>query len=327
MIDPDEAAAQAGLLHLGDSRPGIRRRRRGRGFSYHRDRDGRPPGAAAMRRIEALVIPPAWRDVWIAPEADAHLQATGVDAAGRKQYLYHPEWTAATAAGKFDHLATVAACLPKMRRRVADDLAGGEHHGVAIAVRLIDQGLVRPGSAASEAVGATTLEVGHVEIDHGKVVLDFVGKSAVEQHIEVDDPDLAAALRSLLRRSSREDVRLFAASVDSAVDAARVNRYLAEATGESVTAKDLRTWGATAAAVECLCTGKGCDRDPVREMFAEVADRLGNTVAVCRTSYVAPTVIDAYESGELAVLWRSSRRGRWMDRSERALARLLTTGR
>lgn len=327
MIDPDEVAASAGLQHLGDDRPGIRRRRRGRGFAYTRDRDGRRPGPVARRRIEALVIPPAWRDVWIAPEADAHLQATGVDAAGRKQYLYHPDWTAATAAGKFEHLAEVAECLPALRRRVADDLTGGPAQAVATVVRLIDEGLVRPGSPASEAVGATTLEVGHVEIDRGRVVLDFVGKSAVEQHVEVDDPDLAAALRSLLRRSSDANVRLFATSVGEAVDAARVNRYLAEHTGATVTAKDLRTWGATAAAVECLCGSAACDGEPVREMFAEVADRLGNTVAVCRASYVAPAVVDAYASGELEAMWRTSRRGQWMSRAERTLTRLLTADR
>lgn len=320
MSDPNDIATRAGLLHRGDDRPGIHRRRRGRGFSYERD-DARPIGDSTRRRIAELAIPPAWRDVWVAPERTAHLQATGVDAAGRKQYRYHPAWTEATAAAKFERLAEIGEHLPQLRRRVAADLeSGGSDHGVATIVRLIDRSLIRPGAASSAAVGATTLEVGHVEIDHDRVVLDFVGKSAVEQHVEIDDPDLAEAMAALLERSSLDDVRIFAACVDQAVDAGAVNRYLGERAGIALTAKDLRTWGATAAAVECLCSAP-TDAD-VRAMYDDVAGLLGNTVAVCRASYVAPAVVDAFASGELERLWRGSRRSRWMTRAERTLARL-----
>ena len=330
MSDVELVARRAGLQHLGGDRPGIRRRRRGKGFSYVRDGSRRPLTQADRERISTLAIPPAWTDVWIAPEADAHLQATGVDAAGRKQYLYHPAWTEASAADKFEHLATVAERLPRLRQRVAVDLADdGPERGLATVVRLIDRGLIRPGSdRASDAVGATTLQAEHVEIDRGRIVLDFVGKSAVEQHIEIEDPDLADALTALLARSSFADVQIFAACVDQAIDASRVNRYLAEATGASVTAKDLRTWGASAAAVECLCDplGGACDEptQALRQMYVDVSERLGNTVAVCRSSYVAPLVVDAYEAGRLIREWQRSRAGRWMSRPERALARLLS---
>jgi len=321
--DADEIAHDAGLLHLGDDRPGIRRRRRGRGFSYERTGgDRRPIGAATRERIDALVILPAWRDVWIAPEADAHLQATGVDAAGRKQYRYHDAWTEAAALDKFEHLAVVGARLPRVRRRVAADLAGGDAD-VAAVVRLIDRGLIRPGSdSATEAAGATTLAPDTIAVRRDRVVLDFVGKSAVEQHVEIDDADLADALRAILRRSSSDDECLFADCVERAVRAPHVNDYLAEASGAEITAKDLRTWGATAADVEVLCTA-GDDADGTA-MYEQVAELLGNTPAVCRSSYVAPCVVDAHESGQLAPLWRRSRTSTWMTRAERTLTKFLT---
>lgn len=330
MSEAEAIAARAGLVHRTDDRPGIRRRRRGRGFSYEHD-NGRPVAAAARRRIATLAIPPAWRDVWIAPEGNAHLQATGFDAAGRKQYRYHPDWTEATAVEKFQRLAAIAEHLPDLRKQVAADLeTDGPARPVATVVRLIDRALIRPGSGrSSEAVGATTLEVGHIEIEQGRIVLDFVGKSAVEQHVEIDDPDLAAALTALLARSTLEDVQVFAACVDGAVNASRVNRYLAECTDSTVTAKDLRTWGATAAAVECLCDPPSCtDRpsDPVRRMLEDVSGLLGNTVAVCRTSYVAPVVVDAFADGTLEAAWRDSRKSRWLSRPERTLTRVLTGG-
>jgi DNA topoisomerase-1 len=270
--------------------------------------------------------------VWIAPEPDAHLQATGIDDAGRKQYLYHVRWREVADEEKFRRRADFAPALTALRKRVANDLQ--QRNGdllCATAARLIDRCLIRPGSRrrnGSDASGATDLGGSEVTVDRGSVVLDFVGKSGVDQHVEVEDRVLARVLSELLDEAG--DGRPLFCAGDRAVDERRLNAYIAEASRSDFTAKDFRTWGATATVVSELGVADP-DGDIVAEVergaIATAADALGNTVAVCRSSYVAPVVLEAFESGELARHWRQSRRGKWLSRAERATARVLDAAR
>ena len=335
----EDLAAAAGLRYLADDRPGIRRVRRGRGFSYHR-RNGSAIEGAARRRLEALVIPPAWTEVWIAPEADAHLLATGRDDRGRKQYIYHPDWRAAADLAKFEHLGDVGRCLATLRKAVDHDLrARTDEWPTAAMVRLIDVSLIRPGSrrnlAENGSVGATTLGAEHISIEGRRITLDFDGKSAVEQHVEIDDLLLARRLSSLI--DDEHLAGLFVDRDDAAVDAVALNDYIARHTECDMTAKFLRTWGATCAAADYLLgvtampgdvsDDESDDTDArIRRAVEYTADRLGNTPAVCRASYIAPTVVDAFESGELEATWRRSRRTRWLSRTEQTVRRVLQPG-
>jgi DNA topoisomerase-1 len=322
-----QLARRAGLRYRLDDRPGIERRRRGRGFSYAGPRGGRI-SPADLERIRGLVIPPAWTDVWIAPEPNAHLQATGIDAAGRKQYRYHTAWRDAADVAKFDRLAGFAPALAVLRQRVAHDLRARNGDLLCATVtRLIDRCLIRPGSrrpTASDAAGATELGPAQVVAAGSTVVLDFVGKSGVDQHVEVHDRVLSRVLSELLDRTD-DGGALFCAD-DDAVDGRRLNAYIGEASRSDFTAKDFRTWGATATVVGELGgadSTSGKPRVVERAAIAAAAEVLGNSVAVCKASYVAPAVLDSFESGELAHHWRVSRRGKWLSRAERATARVL----
>ena len=280
-----------------------------------------------------MVIPPAWEDVWISPEPDSHLLATGLDEAGRRQYLYHPAWRLEADRVKFARLAGFGRGLERIRKRVERDMnADGSDQLCALAVRLIDRALIRPGGhrpSPTLAVGASTLGPDTVRLHRGRIILDFVGKSGVEHHIEFLDRKLATAIAARLDDVD-DDAPLFQRPDDGAIDAARLNRYLAETTKGPWTAKDLRTFGGTVVVVESLAaaasvqtTESATGDDTVREAIAAAAGALGNTVAVCRSSYVAPAVIDAFHDGRLAACWKRTRRGTWLTRAERATDRLL----
>jgi DNA topoisomerase-1 len=299
-------------------RSGYGRRRAGRGFVYL-DAGGRPlRDAAAVERIKGLVIPPAWKDVWICPDERGHIQATGVDAAGRKQYLYHPQWRERRDKAKFDHALEVAERLPGMRDRLLRDLTHGRglrrERVLAAVVRLLDLGMFRVGSARSAdrdedpSYGLSTLRPDHVRTQDGCVLLEFTGKSGIEHSSTVDDGEVCSVLRDLRRRRRGQD-RLFAYWDPAArrwheVQAAEVNEYLREVSGQPMTAKDFRTWHGTVKAAETLGeigpqptkTGR---RKAVSHAMREVAGMLGNTPAVARASYVDPRVVDAYEDGEV----------------------------
>ena len=319
-------AADAGLLYLPDDRPGIARRCRGRGFTYV-DHRGRVVDGAERSRLQALAIPPAWTAVWIAAEPDAHLLATGYDDRGRKQYLYHPAWREASDLAKFEHLGPVGDALTRLRRDVDQELRS---HGVewrtAAVVRLIDNSLIRPGSRRrleeNGSVGAITLGIGDVRVDGTRIALDFEGKSAVEQQTEVRDPLLARRLSTLIDESTGG--MLFVDSDDRPITAGQVNEYIGIHSGSDMSAKDLRTWGATCAAAERLVRADGDDIDAaVRVAIEHAADRLGNTVAVCRSSYIAPRVLSAFETGELLEEWQRSRRAKWLSRVEQTVRRVV----
>ncbi|MGI5240869.1 DNA topoisomerase IB [Dactylosporangium sp. CA-139066] len=296
-------------------RPGLGRRRAGRGFVYL-GTGGRPlKDRAAIERIKGLVIPPAWKDVWISPDERGHIQATGVDAAGRTQYLYHPQWRQRRDRKKFDHVLEVAEHLPDLRDRVRRDLTRGRgltrERVLAAIVALLDRGMFRVGGAQSAdrdedpSYGLSTLRPDHVRGRDGCMVLEFVGKSGIEHTSAVDDGEVCAVLRALRRRRRGED-RLFAYWDPSArrwreISAAEINDYL----GEEMTAKDFRTWHGTVTAARALDEAgpqptKTARRKAVAGAMREVADRLGNTPAVARSSYVDPRVVEAYESGVTA---------------------------
>lgn len=338
MADPEEIAASAGLRYLGDERPGIRRRRRGRGFSYDDERK-RAVTAAQRGRIRALAIPPAWEEVWIAPEADAHLVATGIDAAGRKQYLYHPEWRRAADDAKFARLPEFASRLARLRARIRADLrstADDLDHVCAAALGLIDESLIRPGSRRhlrdNESVGATTLRATEVEVGSRRIVLDFVGKGGVDQHVVVHDRTLARVLGQLV--DDDDDTGFVFATPDgAAVDERMLNRYVERVGGTGFSVKDFRTWGATSIATGALATAlvdgpELAERELARSITSAVevaAEALGNTPTVARASYVDPRVLAAYADGSLRRTWRSTRAGKWLDRAERTTQRVLGT--
>jgi DNA topoisomerase IB len=294
------------------SAPGWTRRRAGSGFVYL-DEHGERLGGEDVARIKSLVIPPAWQDVWICPHPNGHIQAVGVDAAGRKQYLYHPQWRLKRDSEKFDRVLEIAKTLPQTRAAILEHISTDgmpfERAG-ATAVRLLDLGYFRIGSDAyadeNGSYGLTTLERRHVRRKRDKLVFCFVGKSGIEHCIEIDDPLSIAAVETMRRRRS-SDSRLLAYKDSSrwtSLDAGRVNDYLRETSGAPITAKDFRTWHATVLAAAALGgseepgESKASRKRAVRRAMEEVAGYLGNTPTVARSSYVDPRVIDKYENGE-----------------------------
>ncbi|GLS05946.1 DNA topoisomerase [Chitiniphilus shinanonensis] len=292
------------LVRVGDDAPGYRRRRCGRGFVYHDPDGARLTDAATLARIRALAIPPAWGEVWICPDPRGHLQATGRDARGRKQYRYHDDWQLARAADKFQHLARFARALPRLRRRIERDLAqrGLPRDKVLAALaRLLERTLIRVGNEeyvrANRSYGLTTLRKRHARVGSELVQLRFRGKSGVRHVLSLRDRTLAGVLR---RCAALPGTRLFGYRDEHgtvrAVHAADLNDYLREAAGVSVSAKDFRTWGATRDATAlCLdsapCGSAAGSRRCLKTVVEQVAGRLGNTPTVCKASYVHPAVL------------------------------------
>lgn len=320
------------LRTVSPNTPGWRRRRSGRGFTYL-DEHGRRLEASDVERVRSLAIPPAWKDVWICPHANGHLQAVGTDDAGRRQYLYHPDWRVRRDRLKFDRVLAMAPRLPAARRVVARDLRREGmplERAAALAVRLLDLGYFRIGSDVyadiNGSFGLTTLEKRHVRKQGPRLVFRYEGKSGIEQSVEVEDPHVLAALDSLRRRRGGSD-RLLAHRVGRRwrdLDAAAVNLYLADLL-DDLTAKDFRTWHATVLAAAALAASEEpadsarARRRAVAAALGEVADYLGNTPAVARSSYVDPRVLDLHESGTTIPREVVSRRYRTADARQRAL--------
>jgi DNA topoisomerase-1 len=316
----DEArvhAREASLRYVTDATPGIRRLRQGDGFAY-RGPDGGAVLEDDLARIKSLAIPPAWNDVWICPSPKGHLQATGRDARGRKQYRYHPAWRATRDANKFDRLIAFAQSLPKLRERVAADQrrAGLPREKVLAAlVHLLETTLIRIGNEEyardNGSYGLTTMRGEHLDVNGARLSFRFQGKGGKRHNVDVRSPRLARIVRRMRELPGQElfqylDVDGVAGSVDSAV----VNGYLRDATGGDFSAKDFRTWQATVlAAMELAALGPAeTDAEAKRRVVAAVtaaAQRLGNTPAICRKSYVHPTVIEAYMEGVTARLPRN----------------------
>ncbi|HEY2258979.1 MAG TPA: DNA topoisomerase IB [Solirubrobacteraceae bacterium] len=294
------------------SRPGLRRIRRGRGFAYLDQSGRRVSDPELILRIKALAIPPAWEQVWICPDPLGHLQATGVDAAGRKQYLYHRRWRELQDRRKFDRMIEFARALPRLRRRVNADLQRGEldrERVLACAVRLLDVGLFRIGSEeyADEqgGVGLATVTKRSVRFENGTVVFDYLAKGGLRRVQAVKDPLSQEVVRQLKRRRSGGDQLLAyrAGRRWHDVRSDQITDYLKAQIGEQYTAKDFRTWNATVlAAVSLAADGRGATTQRARKRAIDgavrgVADVLGNTPAVARRSYIDPRVFDRYLSG------------------------------
>ncbi len=310
VVDP--AAVPDGLSYCSDEQPGIRRTATKTGFAYH-DANGRlVEDERTLARIHALVIPPAWTDVWICPRANGHIQAIGRDAKGRKQYRYHPDWTAHAATNKFDRLPEFARALPKLRRRVERDLARRGHSRekvLATAVRLLELTLIRVGNAQyakqNRSYGLTTLHKRHLEVGSAALTFAFKGKSGVEHEVRLRDRRLARVVRSLqdlpgqqLFKYRDDDGSLCPVTSDD------VNAYIREAMGEGFSAKDFRTWAGTVSAARALRdmeppTSPTDARRKITVCVKAVAGLLGNTPTVCRSSYVHPKVFELFESGRI----------------------------
>jgi len=291
---------------------GFQRRRHGRGFAYL-DGDGeRIDDAATLERIRALAIPPAWQDVWICPLPNGHIQATGVDAAGRKQYRYHDDWRVRRDAAKFDSMVRFAERLPAVRARVEDDLELGgmpRERALACAVRLLDRGSFRIGSEGyaeeNETYGLATLRRDHVTVSGDAVTFDYAAKGGLARRQRVIDEQAAAAVATLLRRRGGGELLAFKQGGRwRDVRSTDINAYLKQASGDDFSAKDFRTWNATVlAAIAIAVSGqvagdsRTARKRAVRRAIEEVAHHLGNTPAVCRASYIDPRVFDRFDGG------------------------------
>ena len=310
MTAPEQSARRAGLVYVTDAEPGLRRVRRGKGFSYHAP-DGALVSDAERARIEALVIPPAWEDVWICPDPSGHLQATGRDDRGRKQYRYHPDWQAHRNRLKYDRMVAFGTAIPRLRARVEHDLGRRAHDRekvLALAVRLLDETLVRIGNPEyaedNQSYGLTTLRDHHVTFDGSEVRFSFRGKSGKEHDIALRDRRLARLVKTCRDIPGHTLFQFYADDGKGAIGSGDVNAYLRETTGEDFSAKDFRTWGGTVLAAKALrARGEAEDEQAaervVCDVVKEVAAGLGNTVAVCRKYYVHPDVLAAYREGTL----------------------------
>jgi DNA topoisomerase-1 len=311
-LDPEASAEEAGLRYVSDAMPGIGRRRAGRGFSYTGVDGKRLTDKRVLARIKSLAIPPAWTDVWICPIARGHLQATGRDARGRKQYRYHPRWRAVRDDVKYERMIAFGQALPRIRRRVEEDLGlpGLPRERVlAAVVRLLEKTGVRVGNEEyareNRSFGLTTLRNHHADVGSRRIRFRFRGKGGKEHEVELSDRRLA---RIVSRCQDLPGQALFTYLDDDGqprtVDSADVNDYLREISGEEFTAKDFRTWSGTVLAAWALAELQEFDseaqakKNVVRAVEA-VAERLGNTPAVSRASYVHPSVIDAYLDGDV----------------------------
>jgi DNA topoisomerase IB len=290
---------------------GIARRRHGRGFSYVDAGGERIADEETLARIRALAIPPAWEQVWICADDNGHIQATGIDAAGRKQYRYHEHWQERASQRKFESVRRFAGELPRLRRAVNRDLAlegMPRERALACAVRLLDRGFFRIGgeeyAEENESYGIATIRREHVSVADGETVFDFPAKSGQRRVQSIRDPDALAAIEAMRRRrGGPEDLLAFkdgrrwrdVRSVD-------VNAYIQEHAGEEFSAKDFRTWNGTVLAAVALSgdppEGRPARERAIREAVAEVAELLGNTPAVCRASYIDPRLFDRFRNGQ-----------------------------
>jgi DNA topoisomerase I len=313
---PEETATVAALRYAGDDSPGISRKHAGRAFSY-RDAAGHLiRDKATLGRIRTLAIPPAWTDVWISPLQNGHIQATGRDARGRKQYRYHPRWNAVRAETKYERMLTFGAALPQIRDRIRIDLARPgipKEKVLAMVVRLLESTFIRVGNEeyarTNKSFGLTTMKDRHVEIDGTQIRFRFRGKSGKTHDVELTDRRLARLVKQC-RDLPGQDLFQYVGDDGEPhpIDSAAVNEYIREISGQEFTAKDFRTWaGSLLAARQLHATHPIADeagRKGIRvATIAAVAAQLGNTVAVCRKCYIHPSVLAAFDDRALFDRW------------------------
>lgn len=312
IIDPEDAAISAGLTYVNDDMPGITRQRSGKGFSY-KGPDGRTiTDKAERKRLASLAIPPAYVDVWICPDPRGHIQATGRDAKGRKQYRYHPDFRELRDSSKYDRMLDFARGLPQLRAQVDADMSRRGlpvEKVLATIVFLLENTMIRVGNTRyareNKSHGLTTLRMRHVTLDGNQVRFKFKGKSGKEWNLGLRDRRVARIIRAVQEIPGQH---LFQYVDDDGtrrqVTSTEVNDYLRQITGRQVTAKDFRTWTGTVLAALALAEYEKADSEAaakrnVRDAIESVAARLGNTPTICRQCYVHPQIIDAYLADEL----------------------------
>jgi DNA topoisomerase I len=312
VLDPVESSRLAGLRYVSDSIPGITRRRRGKSFQYF-DPDGKAlRDKEILARIKSLVIPPAWTDVWICPRANGHLQATGRDARGRKQSRYHPRWREVRDETKYERMKVFGETLPIIRERVEQDLGLPglpKEKVLATIVRLLETTFIRIGNEEyakeNKSYGLTTLRNKHVDVEGATVRFKFKGKSGKQHSIGLSDRRLARIVKKCMDLPGYELFQYIDEDGSlHTVDSSDVNEYLRTITEQPFTAKDFRTWAGTVLACLALRECEACEtqsqvKKNIVEAIKKVAERLGNTPAVCRKCYVHPTVLETYMTGEL----------------------------
>jgi DNA topoisomerase-1 len=314
IVDPKDAAESAGLKYVSDARPGIRRRKSGKGFTYSRADGSRLTERDVLGRVKSLAIPPAWTDVWICPFADGHIQATGRDAKGRKQYRYHPRFREIRESTKYEHVVAFAEALPAIRAKVREHMAlrGLPREKVlATIVHLLQTTLIRVGNddyaKQNKSYGLTTLKTRHVAVDGSEVRFRFTGKSGKQWSLRVRDKRIAKIIRACQELPGQELLQyLDEDGKPQDVTSSDVNAYLKEITGHDITAKDFRTWAGTVLAAMALHEVKGFDtaaqvKRNLRTAIENVAARLGNTPTICRKCYVHPDVLTSYLEGNLVL--------------------------
>lgn len=312
IVDAAEAAEAAGLVYVSDEEPGIRRKRAGKGFTY-RGSDGKTVrDESALKRIRALAIPPAWTDVWICPDPNGHIQATGRDDKGRKQYRYHPRWREVRDSTKFEHMIEFARALPRIRAHVAEDMNRrklSREKVLATVIYLLENTLIRVGNLdyakQNKSYGLTTLRDRHVDIHGSDLSFEFKGKSGKKWRLNLKDRRIARIVKACQDIPGQHLFQYFDEEGNRhPVTSSDVNAYLREITGAEITAKDFRTWAGTVLAAMALREFEVFDSQAkakrnVRAAIEKVSSRLGNTPTICRKCYVHPEVLNCYLDGAL----------------------------
>jgi DNA topoisomerase I len=335
-----KVARQNGLRYVSEEARGIRRRRFRKVFLYHFDGDRPVRSIAILKRIRTLAIPPAWKDVWICTDSHGHLQATGRDARGRKQYIYHPKWIEARSLTKYDRLAAFGQRLGKLRRRVERDLRRrglDKAKVIAAVVRLLDTTAIRIGNDSytkqNGSFGLTTLRNRHVKVRGDKLRFEFKGKSGVEHAVDLKDRRLAKIVRSCQELPGQEIFRYCTADgMCQTVRSDDINEYLREVFQESFTAKDFRTWSGTVLMAKELSklppfTSAPHAKRNINFAVEQVAKRLGNTKSVCQKSYVHPAVIQNYLDGAVGRIGGAGHGDRNLTAAERRALAILVSWR
>lgn len=338
MLDPKETAEEAGLRYVTDKQPGIRRKRKGKGFTYHDEsQDSRCQCEKTLDRIKKLVIPPAWENVWICKFSNGHLQVTGHDKKKRKQYRYHEKWNIERNNTKFTRLMQLGNSIGKLRATVELDLKQPglpRRKVVAAVVKLMLITQTRIGNSLyaeeNESYGLTTLLNEHASIKGSKVKMSFKGKSGVDHDISFVDPTLA---KIVARCQDLPGEELFCYEEDGEIidiNSSHVNDYLKEVTNEDFTAKDLRTWSGTCKALELLVELGPCEfrkesqwKKRHLEVIRGTASHLRNTVSVCRKYYIHPSVFNADQCGKLHEAWKTCKKSSSHSREEKLLMNIL----
>jgi DNA topoisomerase I len=312
IVDPRDAAESAGLVYVSDEEPGIRRKKAGKGFTYIRSGGGRVEDEATLKRIRKLAIPPAYTDVWICPKANGHIQATGRDAKGRKQYKYHPAFREVRESAKYEKMMEFAQGLPAIRAKIREHMklpSLSREKVLATVVHLLETTLIRVGNddyaRQNKSYGLTTLKDRHVEVNGSELRFEFKGKSGKSWRLRVNDRRIAKIVRACQDLPGQELFQYVDGDGERRdVTSSDVNQYLREITGQDITAKDFRTWHGTVMAALALQEFQGFDtqaaaKKNVKGAIERVASRLGNTPTICRKCYIHPELLSAYVEGQL----------------------------